>query len=127
LRNPLIANALYFTSDIERWGSGLKRISNECKALCESGINKIKSGFAVIFHRSKIETGEEVVRKGGQIGSQKRWSEITGKQKPFGNGNQESFDFAKKLIRRVRYKSFRRSKTSSEIEKIRPLASHRSG
>ena len=82
LRNPLIANALYFTSDIERWGSGLKRISNECKATgVKVEFNKIKSGFAVIFHRSKIESGEEVVRKGGQIGGQKKWSEITGKQK----------------------------------------------
>jgi ATP-dependent DNA helicase RecG len=52
LRNPLVANAFYLTSDIERWGSGLKRIYDACR---EAGIKvafkRLKSGFAVVFHR----------------------------------------------------------------------------
>ncbi|HSV43931.1 MAG TPA: winged helix-turn-helix transcriptional regulator, partial [Candidatus Bathyarchaeia archaeon] len=52
LRNPLIAEVLYKSKEIEHWGSGLKRICDECK------INKVKvefksrkSGFAVTFYR----------------------------------------------------------------------------
>ncbi|MBA7527058.1 hypothetical protein ES705_19231 [subsurface metagenome] len=30
LRNPLIAETMYKSRDIERWGSGLKRIHEEC-------------------------------------------------------------------------------------------------
>lgn len=32
LRNHLIAEILYKSKEIERWGSGLKRIYEECKA-----------------------------------------------------------------------------------------------
>ncbi len=52
LRNPLVANAFYLTSDIERWGSGLKRIHDACS---EAGVKvefkRLKSGFAVVFSR----------------------------------------------------------------------------
>lgn len=50
--NPLIADILYKSKDIEKWGSGLKRICDECDA---SGVKveykKLKSGFLVIFYR----------------------------------------------------------------------------
>jgi len=82
LRNPLIANAFYLASDIERWGSGLKRICVACK---ESGVKvefkNLKSGFAVIFYRPNFQQIQAAVRKGGQISGQKRWSELTKKQK----------------------------------------------
>lgn len=52
LRNPLIAGVLFKTKDIEKWGSGLKRISKECAA---SGVRVefkvLKSGFLVTFRR----------------------------------------------------------------------------
>jgi len=52
LRNPLIADILYRTKDIEKWGSGLKRIFKECR---ESGVKvefrKLKTGFRVVFFR----------------------------------------------------------------------------
>jgi ATP-dependent DNA helicase RecG len=52
LRNPLIADVLYRTRDIEKWGSGLKRIHDEC---AEQGVKvefqKMKAGFKVVFHR----------------------------------------------------------------------------
>lgn len=77
LRNPLIANAFYLTSDIERWGSGLKRIYDACK---ESGIKvefeNLKTGFLVTFYRpeqklDRVEGSGEVVKKGGQKTTQK--------------------------------------------------------
>jgi ATP-dependent DNA helicase RecG len=52
LRNPLIADILYRTKDIEKWGSGLKRIFEECR---DSGVKvefkKLKTGFRVVFYR----------------------------------------------------------------------------
>jgi len=52
LRNPLIANTLYLRSDIERWGSGLKRIYEACtKDSVKVEFRKLKSGFLVIFYR----------------------------------------------------------------------------
>lgn len=55
LRNPLIAETIYKSKDIEKWGSGLKRIYDECR------VNKVpvefkvlKSGFLVVFRR-KLE------------------------------------------------------------------------
>lgn len=52
LRNKLIAQILYFSKDIESWGSGIKRIYNICK---DNGVKVefkiLKSGFVVAFHR----------------------------------------------------------------------------
>ena len=81
LRNPLIAHTLYLSKEIERWGSGIRRIYDECeKQNVKVEFKKLKSGFVVVF--SRIErVGEEVVRNGGQISGQKWWSELTEKQK----------------------------------------------
>ncbi|MBI4396252.1 MAG: putative DNA binding domain-containing protein [Elusimicrobia bacterium] len=50
--NPLVAGTLFKSKDIEKWGSGLKRIANEC---AENGVNVefkiLKSGFLVTFYR----------------------------------------------------------------------------
>ena len=55
-RNPLIANTLYLSKDIEKWGSGLKRIIEEC-SLANAKVNfEIKkNGFTVIFYRKSDE------------------------------------------------------------------------
>jgi len=52
LRNPRIAEALFQSKDIERWGSGLKRISDECakNGVCVE-FTVLKSGFLVTFKR----------------------------------------------------------------------------
>jgi predicted HTH transcriptional regulator len=67
LRNPLIAETMYKSKDIERWGSGIKRIHDECVA---SGVKvefkRLKTGFVVVFYRPKWEEGEGLV--GGQRG-----------------------------------------------------------
>jgi len=70
LRNPLIADILYRTKDIEKWGSGLKRIFEECR---ETGVKvefeKLKTGFRVVFHRReefvKLTSTEEIRKKFG--------------------------------------------------------------
>jgi len=52
LRNPLIAGALFKSKDIEKWGSGLKRIARECaKNAVRVDFKVLKSGFLVTFHR----------------------------------------------------------------------------
>lgn len=55
LRNPLIATTLYLGKDIEKWGSGLKRIYEACN---EENVKvefyRLKSGFLVVFHRKEV-------------------------------------------------------------------------
>ena len=54
LRNPLIANTLYLSKDIERWGSGIKRIHDACKEeKVKVEFKKLKSGFLVVFKRKE--------------------------------------------------------------------------
>lgn len=62
LKNPLIADVLYKSKEIEKWGSGLKRIYDECR------INKskiefkiLKTGFMVVFYRKEISKDSNVV------------------------------------------------------------------
>lgn len=77
LRNPLIAETMYKSKDIERWGSGIKRIHEECAAVGVAvDFCRLKTGFVVVFHRpagnesgdsgNKQRWSEKVVRKGGQ-------------------------------------------------------------
>ncbi len=62
LRNPLIAETMYKSADIERWGSGLKRIYEECTASqIEFEFKRIPMGFVVVFYRPKWEEGEGLV------------------------------------------------------------------
>ena len=51
-RNPLIANTLYLSKDIEKWGSGFRRITETClKANVKVKFEIRKNGFMVIFYR----------------------------------------------------------------------------
>jgi len=78
LRNPLIANTLYLSADIERWGSGLKRIYTACsEANVKVDFKKLKSGFLVIFYRKEIPKDRLVDRLvGGLVESQKKILEL---------------------------------------------------
>lgn len=69
LRNPLIAETLFKSKDIEKWGSGLKRIADEC---AERGVTVrfevLKTGFLVTFTRHPVKdlipsTGEKTGNK----------------------------------------------------------------
>jgi ATP-dependent DNA helicase RecG len=71
LRNPLIAETMFRSEDIEKWASGIKRIYDECTAAgVKIEFNRVKTGFVVIFYRPKWEEGE-----GLGEGGQKGWSE----------------------------------------------------
>lgn len=51
-RNPLIANTLYLSKDIEKWGSGFRRITEVCaKADVKVKFEIRKNGFMVVFYR----------------------------------------------------------------------------
>jgi ATP-dependent DNA helicase RecG len=64
-RNPLIADTFYFAKDIERWGSGFKRIVDECKAAgVKVTFENIKTGFVVTFYRPKVGTTLQKAEKG---------------------------------------------------------------
>ncbi len=66
LRNPLIAETMYLSADIEKWASGLKRIYDECTAVgIKVDFKRVKTGFVVSFHRPKWEEGEGL-GEGGQ-------------------------------------------------------------
>ena len=51
-RNPLLAQLMYFSKDIENFGTGLKRIADACD---EAGVHVefvlLKKGFSVVFYR----------------------------------------------------------------------------
>ena len=49
-RNPKIARILYYSKDIESFGTGLKRIADACEAAgVRYEFKKMKSGFVVCF------------------------------------------------------------------------------
>ncbi len=53
-RNPLITSILYYSKDVESFGTGLKRIAEACKAVkCKVEFKTMKSGFVVVFYRGE--------------------------------------------------------------------------
>ncbi|MCI8444088.1 MAG: winged helix-turn-helix transcriptional regulator [Clostridia bacterium] len=63
-RNPLLANTLYLSKDIEKWGSGFRRITEVCaKADVKVKFEIRKNGFMVIFYR---KTDEELLDLTGE-------------------------------------------------------------
>src|SRR3989338_8330639 len=84
LRNPLISETMYKSKDIERWGSGIKRIHDECIAVgIRVEFKRAKTGFVVIFYRPKWEEGEGLAggQTGGQTGGQRKKLLLSDKQK----------------------------------------------
>lgn len=56
-RNPKIARILYYSKDIESFGTGLKRIADACESAGERyEFQKKKTGFVVCFYRSEEKT-----------------------------------------------------------------------
>ena len=61
-RNPKIARILYYSKDIESFGTGLKRIADACYAAgVRYEFQKKKTGFTICFYRSdeKIEKADK--------------------------------------------------------------------
>ena len=51
-RNPMLAQLMYYTKDIESFGTGLKRIALACEeAKVKFEFRLLKNGFAVVFYR----------------------------------------------------------------------------
>lgn len=62
-RNPKIARILYYSKDIESFGTGLRRIAESCEAVgVRYEFQKKRTGFVVCFYRSE-ETEMENVNK----------------------------------------------------------------
>ena len=67
-RNPLLARILYYSKDIEHFGTGLKRIDDECKAAdVRYEFKQMKRGFKVIFYRRPSHEGEVLDGNSGKI------------------------------------------------------------
>jgi ATP-dependent DNA helicase RecG len=60
-RNPLLARIMYYSKDIENFGTGLKRIADACE---EAGVRyefvKGKLGFTVVFYRPPLWTSDRL-------------------------------------------------------------------
>lgn len=55
-RNPLIAQTLYYSRNVESFGTGLKRIADACGSIgCKFKFEVLKSGFVVVFYRSAAD------------------------------------------------------------------------
>ena len=60
-RNPLIASILYYSKDIESFGTGLKRIVDSCRdSNCRYEFKRLKSGFVVVFYRNNVASADHV-------------------------------------------------------------------
>jgi ATP-dependent DNA helicase RecG len=76
LRNPLIAETMFRSEDIEKWASGIKRIYDECTAAgVKVEFKRVKTGFVVVFYRPKWEEGKGL-GEGGQKGREKSREKI---------------------------------------------------
>ena len=69
LRNPLIANILYLSKDIEKWGSGLRRMHEECASNdVEIEFKPLRTGFMTVFHRRPFPEDGLGERLGERLG-----------------------------------------------------------
>jgi predicted HTH transcriptional regulator len=60
-RNPLLARIMYYSKDIESFGTGLKRIADTCKeADVRFEFRSDNYGFTVIFYRPPLWTSDNI-------------------------------------------------------------------
>jgi ATP-dependent DNA helicase RecG len=60
-RNPKIAQLLYYSKDVESFGTGLRRINDACMASdVKVHFQLLKTGFMVVFYRPEFIDGEKV-------------------------------------------------------------------
>ncbi len=70
-RNPLITSILYYSKDVESFGTGLKRIADACnEANCRFAFKIMKSGFVVVFFRSESRDAQDNAQVGAQDAAQ---------------------------------------------------------
>ena len=76
-RNPKIARILYYSKDIESFGTGLKRIVDACNAAgVKYEFQKKKSGFVVCFYRTGNEAGKKPIKADKNAGQNERYEMI---------------------------------------------------
>ena len=82
-RNPIIARTLYYSKDVESFGSGLKRIHDVCTAAgVKYGFNQLKSGFVVVFYRmAESDNNGSIIDKMPMSGDKK--AKTDGKERKF--------------------------------------------
>ena len=102
LRNPLIANILYLSDDIEKWGSGLKRIFDECKKQkVKVEFKVMEYGFSIIFTRTNVDTNVDVNVDAKPIKRQEWILEYLEKNKKIKSKTiQEQFKISKEIASR---------------------------
>ena len=62
-RNPKIARILYYSKDIESFGTGLKRIADACESAgVRYEFQKKKTGFVVCFYRSDGKADKKPIK-----------------------------------------------------------------
>ena len=55
----MIANVLYLSKDIEKWGSGIRRIHEECHNIdVKVEFKPLKTGFMTVFNRRPARVEE---------------------------------------------------------------------
>jgi ATP-dependent DNA helicase RecG len=60
-RNPLLVQIMYYSKDIERFGTGLKRIADACDEACvRYEFVSDNYGFTVIFYRPPLWTSDKL-------------------------------------------------------------------
>jgi ATP-dependent DNA helicase RecG len=110
LRNPWIAETLYKSSDIEKWGSGLNRICEECNSNnVKVKFECIKTGFVVVFYRPAGEYEEKLDVKMGHKDTSKDTVKVTEKVTVKVTENQE------KILEEIRGNQYVTTKKLSEI------------
>lgn len=63
-RNPLLSQLLYYSKDIESFGTGLRRITEACKnANVKVDFQMLKTGFVVVFYRSENVVTDKMTDK----------------------------------------------------------------
>ena len=69
--STLITSILYYSKDVESFGTGLKRIADACnEANCRFAFKIMKSGFVVVFFRSESHDAQVGAQDAAQVGAQ---------------------------------------------------------
>ena len=92
-RNPLLARILYYSKDIEHFGTGLRRIVSACQdADVKVEFKPTKIGFTIVFHRF-----DKAVDKMGRVVDDK-FLVPSGTR----NGTRNSDDYSTRLIEAIK-------------------------
>jgi ATP-dependent DNA helicase RecG len=116
LRNPLISQILFFSKDVEKWGSGLKRIYEDClRNNVKVEFKILKTGFLVIFYRKDDKTFSmpgEAVSEGINEGIKKLYDYIENNPGHRTGMISKSMDVPEKTVERW----LRKLKSDNKIE-----------